>query len=297
MDQPPFFNKCISISNRKKVCLPNSSPSFTALQLFLKHFFSRPCNLLQKPRTTTTTRAWCSAKDPTCNSAKVPSQPNDLNSHSPSSAIFFLRWDFQELDPQGNPTQPFQEQKQQKTTNLGAFKIHPSPIWKHWHFFQVFVFGVPPQSSLNFFYPWVRLKIRTRWRCYPPEKLTCPQKRTILKGHFIFQPSIFGGYVGFQGGTYILASKAVCQLAVGSKIFIPNWCLQTKHGHKSAVANSYPNFASPAHQPFGKKKHISSKYLPAVVAESGCCILRESWIHGNSENQRNHLVLPRDSVG
>ena len=29
-----------------------------------------------------------------------------------------------------------------------------------------------------------------------------PQKRAIVKGNFIFQPSIFQGYVSFQGGTF-----------------------------------------------------------------------------------------------
>ena len=32
-----------------------------------------------------------------------------------------------------------------------------------------------------------------------PRKLTCPLKRTISIGNFIFQPSIFKGYVSFQG--------------------------------------------------------------------------------------------------
>ena len=36
----------------------------------------------------------------------------------------------------------------------------------------------------------------------PPKKLVpCPLKRDHFKGHFIFQPSIFRGYVSFQGGT------------------------------------------------------------------------------------------------
>lgn len=117
---------------------------------FLETFLLPSLQPSQKPRTTTTTRAWCSAKDPTCNSAKVPSQPNDLNSHSPSSAIFFLRWDFQELDLEGNPTQPFQEQKQQKSTNLGAFKIHPSPQRSIGIFFRFSFLEFHPKAACIF---------------------------------------------------------------------------------------------------------------------------------------------------
>ncbi len=37
---------------------------------------------------------------------------------------------------------------------------------------------------------------------YPPRKLlTCPQKGDHSKRNFIFQPSIFGRYVSFKGGT------------------------------------------------------------------------------------------------
>ena len=34
----------------------------------------------------------------------------------------------------------------------------------------------------------------------PPENCHVPKKGTILKGNFLFQPSIFGGYFSFQGG-------------------------------------------------------------------------------------------------
>jgi len=48
-----------------------------------------------------------------------------------------------------------------------------------------------------------------------PRKLTCPQKGTISKGNFIFQPLTFWGYVSFRGTT-AWNRNSFCSLRKGS---------------------------------------------------------------------------------
>ncbi len=65
--------------------------------------------------------------------------------------------------------------------------------------------GGPSESLWIFWHGWndlVKLKEK------PSRKLTkVPWRGIILKRHFIFQPSIFGWYVSFQGGVIHLSEK------------------------------------------------------------------------------------------
>ena len=62
-----------------------------------------------------------------------------------------------------------------------------------------------------------------------------PEKETVLKGHFIFQPSFFRGYVSFQGG-YIYMNQRSTHTHIHMYIYIWLYTLQeTNISPKNAI--------------------------------------------------------------
>ena len=139
---PLFLETPISVSKRHKWwSLPNSSPSFSSLQNF-RSIQKFPVQMQQKiTHKDPTFGCVLGAKNPTCNSAKVLSQPDDLSSHSPSSAIGWAS--FQELDP-AEPQPYISTVKPIKNNEFSAFEIHPTTPRKNMAFCQAFLLWRSP---------------------------------------------------------------------------------------------------------------------------------------------------------
>ena len=110
-----------------------------------------------------------------------------------------------------------------------------------------------------------------------PQKLTCPQKRDELnKGNYIFQPSIFRGYVSFQGG--MKKSREMLKYCWWKKSYI-GWDLWKKSWEILLRSCGNPTSQTLQYDDDPSKSTICRKPTPLMHINFDTTVATASYLH------------------